>query len=216
MIRWTRLGIFGLAFLLTGCGGSQLAIYPSQEQNSMVQTTTRSGYTFLQSAEGQTIVTVSLRSATDSYVQSYVSITNDGSSSIPVQPENITVVTVRPSGRSLSAYAPGEVPDVVAQSAQNSAKYVRQMDVTTGTSTTAAVGGVEKTQPAGYGSGEENEEDRSYMDLMLKEQSLSPQDVASGLVYTPFNRSIEAFRLKVAAGKTTHVFRFEARSVEEG
>ncbi|MFB6285689.1 MAG: hypothetical protein ABEK03_03815 [Candidatus Bipolaricaulia bacterium] len=182
----------------------------------MVQTTTRSGSTFLQSRKEQSTVTVSLRNATDSYVQSYVSITNDGSTPIPVQPENITVVTARPSERSFSAYAPGEVPDLVAQSARNSARYVRQMDATTGGGTSAAVGGVEKTQPAGYGSDEGDEEDRSYMDLMLKEQSLSPQDVASGLVYTPFNRSIKAFRLKVSVGKTTHVFRFEARSVEDG
>lgn len=212
----TRLSVFALALLfLTGCGSSSLTIYPTQEQEEDVEMTTRSGYTFLSSSTGSNTVTVSLREATDSYLQSYISITNAEGNAVTVMPDDITVTTVSPRERSFSAYAPGEVPSVVARSARSSSKSVLQMDRLNVSSTT--VTGAERGRAGSSGSyGSDQESNRSYMDLMLQKQSLSPNTVASGLVYAPFSRNIERFRLEVPIGEDTHVFHFEAQMVEEG
>lgn len=218
MTRFLHSSIFFLALvLLIGCGSSRLAVYPSQEQKSSVQMTTRSGYTFLSSTKGPSTVTVSLRGARESFVKSYVSITNGGTSSVEVQPENIRVVTLGPRERTLSAYSPGEVPSVVAQSARASGKSVMEMDNLNVSSNTISGGERKRGINAGTGSyGSPPESEGSYMDLMLQGQSISPQNVASGLVYTPFNRNIDNFRLEIPVGDKTHVFRFQAQTVEGG
>lgn len=214
MRLYTRLTVFALALLfLTGCGSSSLTIYPTQDQEEDVEMTTRSGYTFLSSSTGSNTVTVSLRQATDSYLQSYVSITNAEGNAVSITPEDITVTAVSPRERSFPAYAPGEVPGVVARSARSSSKSVLQMDRMNVSS--SSVTGAERGRAGSSGSyGSDQESDRSYMDLMLKGQSLSPNNVASGLVYTPFSRNIERFRLEVPVGDNTHVFHFETQMVE--
>lgn len=214
MRLYTQLSVFAFALLfLMGCGSSSLTIYPTQEQEKSVEMTTRSGYTFLSSSAGSNTVTASLRGATDSYLQSYVSITNAEGNAVTVKPEDITITALGPQERTFSAYAPGEVPSVVARSARSSSKLVYQMDNTNVTG--SSVTGAERGRGGGSGSyGSDQESDQSYMDLMLQEQSLSPNDASSGLVYTPFNRNIERFRLEVPVGKHTHVFHFEAQVVE--
>jgi hypothetical protein len=202
--------------LLAGCASGGLTFYPASTQDAAIEKTTRQGYTFLRSTKGQTTVTVSLRGATDSYVQSYASIVNDGSSAVTVNPSDIRVVALGPQSQTFSAYAPGEVPGVVERAALSSRKSVMEMSQLSVTS--SAVYGAEEGRGSGntggYGSSG-GTSDRSYMDYMLREKTLTPNNVASGLVYTPFNRNVEGFRMEIPVGSKTHVFRFTVQSASE-
>lgn len=204
-----RTGLAVLSFLvalLAGCASPQPIIYPAETQNEGVERTTRGGHDFLRSTKGQNTIIVSLRAATPSYVQAYVSISNQGETPLAIDPASMTVIAQNGTEKTFSAYASEEVPGVVQRSAQSSSEFVHHMN-------DLSLNKVELTGEArrgggrgGYGSSPDDE--TSYMDLMLQEQVLQPRDVASGLVYTPFNRGFDAFRIEIPTGKTTHTFRY--------
>jgi hypothetical protein len=197
--------------LLLGCASSQPTIYPAQTQADAVELTTRSGYDFLRSEQGGTVVTMSLRAATRSYVQAYVSVSNQGENSVTVDPTSVTVVAKNGRQMTFPAYAPGDVPGIVQRSAQSSSEFVESMgDFKTMTSSEMTGEAQKGGSRGGYGA--DADEGTSYMDLMLKEQVLGSRNAASGLVYTPFNREFKTFRIEIPLGNTTHTFRFEITS----
>lgn len=105
-----------------------------------------------------------------------------------------------------SAYASEEVPGVIQRSARASSEFVHHMnDISL---TTAEVTGEARRGGGRGGYGTSSEDETSYLDLMLQEQVLEPRDVASGLVYTPFNRGFAEFRIEIPTGTTTHTFRY--------
>lgn len=212
---WSRSQLNGgsllllLALLLAGCAGGALIVYPDATQDTSVEKTTRRGYTLLQSTKGPTSVTVRLQGATNAYVQSFVTIANNGSAPLTVVPESIRVVTIGSRTRTFSAYAPEEVPNVVRQSARSS-----RLDLFSAES--GGLQGAEEKQAdetVGYGRSNPVEE-QTYLDLMLRSHSIAPQSLARGLVYTPFSRDIERFRLKIPVGSETHVFEFTVETVD--
>lgn len=207
MVR--RAGLTVLAFivvLLAGCGSTQPIIYPAETQTDAVERTTRGGYDFLRSTKGQNTIIVSLRTATPSYVQAYVSISNQGETPLAIDPSSIAVVAQNGTEKTFSAYASEEVPGVVQRSAQASSEFVHHMNEFSLTS--AEVTGEAKRGGGRGGYGTSSEDETSYLDLMLQEQVIQPRDVASGLVYTPFNRGFDGFRIEIPTGKTTHTFRY--------
>lgn len=218
MFRFAALAryvsVLFLVVFLGGCGSSQPVIYPAQTQDNSVEQATRGGYDFLQSTKGQTTVTVSLRQASSSYVQAYVSITNQSGTSNVVDPTAIRVVAVNGSERTFSAYSPGEVPSIVQQSAQASSEFVHHMGGLTGTTTSEVAGEAQRGgSRGGYSGG--SDDNSSYLDLMLQKRQLGDGAAAGGLVYTPFNRGFAQFRIEVPIGQTTHTFRFAVRREDE-
>lgn len=203
-----------LSTTVAGCSSTNFVIYPASEQGQNVSQVVRGGYTFLRSEKDESIVTVSLRRATESYVQTYVSVSNQGGRSVSVNPKN---VTVKPDGgqQAFSAYGPEEAPTVVRRAAEGSRKSFLGMNSYNVTGD-VAMGGEEGTagSTGSYGTGGGNNSSTSYLDLMLKQQSLSGQQATSGLVFTPFSTGIEAFRMTVPVGNTTHTFQFSVRQGE--
>lgn len=211
LVKFFVLILLGL--FVVKCASSEMAIYPKQSQPSAVTSTVQGGYTFLQSEKGGNTVTVSLRRARESYVQSFVSIANKEAEPVSVSPEQITV-SVAQTGETFTGYQPDEVPRVVEQAAQESrSEFV-------GTNRPGVVGtaamGAEKGEAGskgGYASDSENES-TSYLDVMLQKQRLLEKETTSGMVFTPFTTNIEAFTMEVPVGETTHSFEFTVERSE--
>jgi hypothetical protein len=209
---------FGIALVLlfsvtiAGCSSTNFVIYPDSSQDQNVEQVVRGGYTFLRSEKEGSVATVSLRRATESYVQTYVSISNRGSGAVNINPENVTV-TVAEGEQTFSAYSPDEVPNIVKNAAEASRESffgMNSMNVTG----QSAMGGERGMAGSRGGYGSDSDSGGSYLDLMLKEQVLSGKQATSGLVFTPFSTGIQAFRLTVPIGDATHTFRFTVRKGE--
>ena len=201
-----------LSVTVAGCSSTNFVIYPDSNQGQNVEQVVRGGYTFLRSEKDGSVATVSLRRATESYVQTYVSISNRGSEAVNINPENVTV-TVAEGEQTFSAYSPDEVPNIVKNAAEESRESffgMNSMNVT-GQSAMGGERGEAGSQGA-YGSGSDS--GSSYLDLMLKEQMLSGNQATSGLVFTPFSTGIQAFQLTVPIGDATHTFPFTVRKGE--
>jgi len=208
----TFTAVLLLSVALVGCASPSFVIYPASNQGQEVEKVVRGGYTFLRSEKEGSVATVSLRRATGSYVQTYVSISNKESSSFRVVPQNVMVETIE-NGQTFSAYSPEEAPTVVQRAAEGSRRSFLGMNSLNVTGNTAMGGETGEAGSTGsYGS--DSEPQRSYLDLMLKEQTLAGQQATSGLVFTPFSTGISAFQMTVPAGNTTHTFRFTVRQGE--
>lgn len=198
--------------LAAGCASPELAIYPTRTQPSQVEETINGGYTFLQSSKGESVVTVSLRRATDEYIQSYISIVNEEGNPANIKPSRITVESVETES-TFSAYQPSEAPGVVRRAAQESRPQFVGMNTlaVTGQMATGAREGEAGTQGA-YGS--DSGDQLSFQDVMLRAETLPAQKATSGLVFTPFSGDLEKFTMKVPIGEATHAFQFNVQRVE--
>lgn len=204
--------LFSLAVGLVGCSSTSYVIYPTSQQGQSVNQVVRSGYTFLRSEKGGHVATVSLRRATESYVQTYVSISNKGDTPIAIDPEAVTV-QVADGSQSFSAYNPTAVPGVVRSAAEGSRKSFVGMNSASVTGSTA-MGGEKVTGGSRGTYDSSSESEGSYIDLMLEKQTLSGQQATSGLVFTPFSEGIQDFKVLVPIGGTTHTFQFTVRKAE--
>ena len=191
-----------ISVTIAGCSSTNYVIYPDSNQGQNVEQVVRGGYTFLRSETDGSVATVSLRRATETYVQTYVSISNRGSDAVNINPENVTV-TVAEGDQTFSAYSPDEVSSIVQNVAEQSRESFSGMNSlnVTGRSPLGAERGKVGSQGA-YGS--DSDSGSSYLDLMLKDQTLAGKQATLGLVFTPFSTGIQAFRLTVPIGDATH------------
>jgi hypothetical protein len=198
--------------LAAGCASPELAIYPTQTQPSQVEETVNGGYTFLQSRKGGSVVTVSLRRATEEYVQSYVSIVNEKGDLATISPSRIMVESAE-TGNTFSAYRPSEAPGVVKRAAQESRSQFVGMNtlaVTGQTAIGAREGGAGTRGSYGSDSGDK----LSFQDVMLQAETLPAQKAVSGLVFTPFSSDLKKFTMKVPVDGITHAFQFNVQRIE--
>jgi hypothetical protein len=196
-----------LVSLLVGCASPNFVIYPAGNQGQDVEKIVRGGYTFLRSEKGESVATVSLRRATETYVQAYVSISNQGASSASIDPGAMTVTNQ--GGKSMAAYPPEEAPRVVQRVAGRSYDSFTRLNTLGGTGNTVMGAKRGESSRGSYGSG--SEDGRSYLDLMLREQTLPAKQASSGLVFAPFSTGINTFQMTVPVGNTTHTFRFSVQ-----
>lgn len=195
--------------VLLMCAPSGMVIYPAEQQEGEVERFTRQGYDFLRSEGNSSTVTLSLRSATRSYVQAHVAIENDGSQPVSVVPQDIVVRAQNGRELTFEAYNPVEAPTVVQQSAQGSAATVYALESLSVSGQTVV--GEQKRGGGRGGYGSESSSQDSYLELMLQEETLSPNNAMGGLVYTPFEEGVKEMSIEVPVGQETHVFNYNVQ-----
>ncbi len=215
-----RRGLFVLltgGLLLAGCSGVQTVVLPASDQPDDVQRTTRQGYDFLESQKEQSRVVLSMRTATPRYAKFYVTVENTGTNSVSLPLSSLSVETRTRNGgtESFQPYSPDEVPGVVIEDINNSYDFLSTFGAVQSLSQNPSRGGRGSVQEAQeqYGGGSESRA-ASYKESMLETQSLSPQNVTSGLVYTPFNTQTQQVTVSVPVGGETHTFRYDLRKTD--
>ena len=215
-----QYGLFVLlagALLLAGCSGTQKVVLPSSDQPDDVQRTTRQGYDFLESQKGQSRVVLSMRAATPRYAKFYVTVENTGADQAALSLSSLSFEAQTSSGttRTFQPYPPDEVPGIVIQDIDNSYDFLSTFGAVQSLSQNPSRGerGSAREAQEQYGGGSGNRAP-SYKASMLETQSLSPQNVTSGLVYTPFNTQIRQVTLSIPVGDDTHTFRYDLRKAD--
>jgi len=200
---------------IVGCASSgETAIYPVRKQSGDVEQMVRQDLTFLQSTKENSSVTVSLRAATDEYMRAYVSISNRQGESVSVTPSSITVTTLEGPDRTFSAYAPYEVPGVVARSGVRDSDLLAMLNESSGLTGQRYRGTEQTGSTAGSYAGSQDDSEAPE-DLMLKDGTLTSGNAVGGLVYTPFSKNVKRFRITVPVGETNHNFVYRIDEVGE-
>jgi hypothetical protein len=201
--------LLAVTFLAVGCKVPEMVILPGENQSGNTERVTRGGYDFLQSNKEDVMVTLSLRAARPSFLQAYVSVSNQSERGLSINPSDVRVVASGNGEESTySAYSPTEAPVVVQQSAEGDYQLVNDFN------RLSSSGKVRGQAEYGLGSGSYGSDsgDRSYLDVMLREGELGAGAAVGGYVYTPFNTRMKSLRIEVPVGGKTHTFRYTLRA----
>ncbi len=206
MHRLITVILLAVGLSASGCASPASYLVPARMQPSGVDYAVQDTYEVLSSQKQESAVSLSLRSATEEYLQLFVAVQNVGSGEQAVWPARIQVTAEGAGGtRTFAAYAPEEAPNFVRQDAQEDARTASRLMEATGRIYASS-------QPSGGGaSAYEVETASGGAEVLLQPVQLAPGMRAAGFVYAPFSMDYERLAIKIPVADEMHEFRYEFR-----
>ena len=206
----------GLALVISaGCASSSStsAAYsqmaPAPYQPGPVEMTTEEGHDILHSEKRGSRVAVSLRNATEDYLQFFVSARNTGDDPRRVSPSNMRLRFESGDKRMVRMHPASSVPNLIAREDRSSALAAAELMRATGQlyASEERTSGSEGN-PA-YGGGSESD---GGQELLLQPSWLLKNRRVTGFVYGPApSAQAGQFVIEVPVGDEVHRFRYTFR-----